>query len=265
MERALAIIALLAWIGALVGRWAPRLAPVVRHPAWVVVALLVHIGALGAEALDLGRVPLDSMRFGLGALSLWVMLGWLYLRRQPRMELLEVLLLLLGSLLLGASQLAPGAGAPDRIASLWFPLHVTLILLGILGFAVSFTLSVLFLVVRRRLKLRKLKGIARLPSLDALDRRNYQSMALGFVCLTAGMAVGGMWAATHPGSSLGHDATVWGTLLLWLWYAAGLHVRLVSGWRGRLAAVFGVGGFGGMALFMIFAVVVLQGWHGGGG
>lgn len=265
MERLFAILALLAWLGPLIGRRPPALARVTRHAVWIGTALVLHIGGMVAEGVIAGRVPLDSMRFGLGALSMWVMLGWLYLRRQPRMELLEALLLGLGVVLLGAGLLAPGGGPPDRLETLWFPLHVMLILAGLLGFAVSFTLSVLFLVVRRRLKERRLRGIARLPSLETLDRRNYQSMALGFVSLTAGMAVGGMWAATHPDSSMGPDATIWGTVLLWVWYAAGLHVRLVSGWRGRLAAIFGVGGFAGLGVFVLFAVVVLQGWHGGGG
>ena len=264
MERVLAILALIAWSGPLLGRRPPSLARFTQHIGWVAAALLLQVAALGVEAASLGRVPLDSMRFGLGALSLWVMLGWLYLRRQPRMALLDVLLLGLGVVLLGAGQLAPGGGPPDRLATLWFPVHVSLILVGLLGFAVSFTLSVLFLVVRRRLKLRRLRGIARLPSLDVLDRRNYQAMAVGFVSLTAGMAVGGMWAATHPSASMGPDATIWGTLLLWVWYAAGLHVRLVSGWRGRLAAIFGVGGFAGLGVLVLLAVVVLQGWHGGG-
>lgn len=264
MERVFAILALLAWLGPLVGRRPPGLARLTKHAGWIGAALLLHMGALVAEGVLAGRVPLDSMRFGLGALAMWVMLGWLYLRRQPRMELLEALLLGLGVVLLGAGQLAPGGGPPDRLATLWFPLHVTLILAGLLGFAVSFTLSILFLVVRRRLKQRKLRGIARLPSLETLDKRNYQSMALGFVALTAGMAVGGMWAATHPDSSMGPDATILGTVLLWVWYAAGLHMRLVSGWRGRLAAIFGVGGFAGLGAFVLFAVVVLQGWHGGG-
>lgn len=264
MERLFAILALLVWLGPLLGRRPPGLARMTRHAGWIGGALALHAGALAAEVALAGRVPLDSMRFGLGALSMWVMLGWLYLRRQPRMELLEALLLGLGVVLLGAGLLAPGAGPPERLETLWFPLHVMLILSGLLGFAVSFTLSVLFLVVRRRLKQRRLRGIARLPSLETLDRRNYQSMALGFVALTAGMAVGGMWAATHPEGSMGPDATIWGTVLLWVWYAAGLHVRLVSGWRGRLAAIFGVGGFAGLGAFVLFAVVVLQGWHGGG-
>ncbi|MEC7946249.1 MAG: cytochrome c biogenesis protein CcsA [Myxococcota bacterium] len=261
----LAILALLAWLGPLLGRRPEALSRLTRHGGWVGAALVLHVGALAAEGVVAGRVPLDSMRFGLGALSLWVMLGWLYLRLRPRMELLEALLLGLGVVLLAGGQLAPGGGPPDRLATLWFPFHVSLILAGLLGFAVSFTLSVLFLVVRARLKARRLRGIARLPSLETLDKRNYQSMALGFVALTAGMAVGGMWAATHPDSSMGPDATIWGTLLLWVWYAAGLHLRLVSGWRGRLAAIFGVGGFAGLGFFVLFASVVLQGWHGGGG
>ena len=166
--------------------------------------------------------------------------------------------------LLAVAQVAPAAGNAGPLDSLWLPTHLALILLGLGCFAVSFTLSVLFLVVRRRLKQKRLKGIGRLPALENLDQMNYRSMALGFVALTAGMAIGGTWAATHPDRSMGPDLTVWGTVALWVWYAAGLHVRLVSGWRGRAAAVFGVGGFVGLGVMVAVALVVLRGWHGVG-
>ena len=210
-------------------------------------------------------LPLDSMRWTLEALALWVVLGWLLLRRQPRMELLGAMLLGTSVVLLAVAQVAPAAGVSGPLDSLWLPAHLALILLGLGCFAVSFTLSILFLIVRRRLKQKRLRGIARLPSLETLDRLNARAMALGFVSLTAGMAIGGTWAATHPDRSMGPDITIWGTVALWLWYAAGLHVRFVSGWRGRLAAVFGVGGFAGLGLLVLIALVVLRGWHGAGG
>jgi ABC-type transport system involved in cytochrome c biogenesis permease subunit len=225
----------------------------------------MHLAALVADGLHEGHLPLDSMRWGLMALSLWGVLGWSIVRRRAQTSAVADLLLALAVLLLGAAQVAPAAGGRGGVGTLWFPVHVGLILAGIGGFAVSFTLSVLFLVVRARLKQKRLHDIGRLPSLDALDRRNTLAMAVGFVALTAGMAVGGMWAITHPGRPAGADLTVWATFGLWLWYAAGLHVRLVSGWSGRTAAVFGVGGFAGLGLFVALAATFLRGWHGGAG
>ncbi len=259
----LAIVALVAYLAPLVARVVPRVRPALAHRGWAALAIGAHVGALVVAAVHAGTLPLDSMRWTLEALALWVAFGWLFLRRQPRMELLGAMLSGTAVVLLSVSQVAPGAGGSGPLDSLWLPAHLALILAGLCGFAVSFTLSVLFLIVRSRLKQKRLRDIARLPSLETLDRLNYRAMALGFVALTAGMAIGGTWAATHPDRSMGPDVTVYGTVALWLWYAVGLHLRLVSGWRGRLAAIFGVGGMVGLGLMVAVALVVLRGWHGG--
>jgi ABC-type uncharacterized transport system permease subunit len=261
MESLLAAAVTLVWALSLVGNQWPSRLGFTLHFGWVGAAVALHVGALVFSVVEAGRLPLDSMRFGLHALGLWVVLGWVWLRSQPRMESLGGLLLGLAVLLQAVAQLAPTHGGGTAREGLWFPAHVSLILLGLGGLALSFSLSVVFLWVQRRLKAKRFDGLARLPSLDVLDRRNYQAMSFGFVSLTAGMAVGGVWAATHPEASMGPTVTVWGTVLLWMWYAAGLHARLVSGWQGRLAAVFGVGGFMGLGALVTVAALVLQGWH----
>ena len=261
MTRWIAIVAGVAYLVPLIGE---RFGPEDRrwtHPGWLVGGVLVHLLVLLLDVFLLGVLPLSSMRWGLGALSLSVMLGWAVLQRRPQMESLRGLLVGLALVLLGIAQVAPDVGGAADLSSPWFLAHLALILLGLAGLAVSFTLSVLWLLVRRRLKMKRLHGIGRLPTLDTLDRLNYRSMALGFVSLTAGMAVGAMWAATHPNASMGADITIWGTVLLWCWYALGLHTRIVSGWRGRLAAIFGVGGFVGLGAMVMVAGLVLQGWH----
>ncbi len=261
MTRWIAIIAGVAYLVPLIGERRSEDNPAWQHPGWLYGGIGVHLLSLLIDAATWGAIPLSSMRFGLSALSLWVIFGWTVLHRRPQMESLRALLVGLALVLLGIAQVAPDSGGTADLSSPWFLAHVALILVGLGGLAVSFTLSVLWLLVRRRLKLKRLKGISRLPTLDTLDRLNYQAMALGFVSLTAGMAVGGMWAATHPEAALGPDITIWGTLLLWCWYAVGLHTRLVSGWRGRLAAVFGVGGFVGLGAMVTLAGIILQGWH----
>lgn len=262
MDRLFAIAALFAYLAPLVSRLVPSRQALLAHRGWTLGGLALHLLALVLPAVAVGALPLDSMRWTLEALGLWVVVGWLYLNRQPRMEILGAMLLGTAVVLLAVAQVAPTSAGGGPLDSLWLPAHLALILLGLGCFAVAFTLSVLFLVVRKRLKEKRLRGIARLPSLETLDRMNYRSMALGFVSLTAGMAIGGTWAATHPDTSMGPDLTVWSTVVLWVWYAAGLHVRLVSGWRGRLAAIFGVGGFAGFVLFVGVAMIVLRGWHG---
>jgi ABC-type transport system involved in cytochrome c biogenesis permease subunit len=89
-------------------------------------------------------------------------------------------------------------------------------------------------------------------------------MALGFVSLTAGMGVGYLSIAAHPEDRLVPDVTIYTTLAIWIWYAAGLHMRLVAGWRGRLAAIFGVVGFSALGFLVGLAMLMLNGWHGFG-
>ncbi len=267
MERALYIAAALALLAPFLARVWRRAPRVLDHLALPLAAMAFEVAALGIGWAREGHLPLDAFAHGLGALSLWVTVGWLYVRRRPRMEWLGAALLGLAILLVVVGQLAPDPTArPDTdLRTLWFPLHVLLMLVGFLGFALSCAISILYLVVRRRLKARRLAGIARLPSLDTLDRLNLQAMALGFVALTAGMVVGGLWGATREAGRAGPDLTTWATVAVWAWYAAGLHVRLVAGWRGRLAAIFGAVGFGLLALLLGLAMLILRGWHAYGG
>ena len=137
-----------------------------------------------------------------------------------------------------------------------------LIFLGIGCFAVSFALSALFLVQRRRLKTKRLQGIQELPSMEVLDKLNFRTQGFGFVALTAGVAMGVALAAERAGSLAMSDLTVWGTGTIWIWYAVGLHARLVGGWRGRTAAIFGTVGFGAVSLVLGVAVLLVGSWHG---
>ena len=82
------------------------------------------------------------------------------------------------------------------------------------------------------------------------------------MALTAGVAMGVALAAERAGSLAMSDLTVWGTGTIWIWYAVGLHARLVGGWRGRTAAIFGTVGFGAVSLVLGVAVLLVGSWHG---
>ena len=180
------------------------------------------------------------------------------------MEAAGAILLSLAMVLLTASLVEPPGVVGPITESPFFTLHFGLIFLGLAGFALSFALSALFLIERRRLKRKLLEGLGELPSLDTLDRLNFQTQGLGFVALTVGIAMGIVLSLAGTGGRAGlGDLTVWGTGAIWLWYAAGLYARLFVGWRGRMAAVFGVIGFGGLGVVLVVATVLLGAWHGG--
>ncbi|GBU15519.1 c-type cytochrome biogenesis protein CcsB [Polaromonas sp.] len=77
---------------------------------------------------------------------------------------------------------------------------------------------------------------ARLPSLDVLDDVMYKAIAVGFAFFTIATVLGALWAAEAWGGYWSWDPKETWALIVWLNYAAWLHLRLVKGLRGTLAA-----------------------------
>ena len=89
---------------------------------------------------------------GLQTVALLIALAWLGLRRRDRMEAAGSILLSLVAVLIAVSMLEPPSYADPGVESLYVALHLALIFLGMVGYAVSFALSALFLLQRHRLK-----------------------------------------------------------------------------------------------------------------
>lgn len=262
MDSLLSTLAIAAYLGVLAPeRLRLRLGRVSR--GLLPLGLLLHALGLAWAASTTGVALLASMRGGLGLFSLGLLVAWaLVERRGPRsLEVLRPVVMPVGLLLLGASLLAPLRDSSTDLHSVWFPVHITLLLAGFISFGLAFVGSAGFLTVRRRLKAKDLSEIGRMPSLDLLDTLAGRAMVAGMVALSAGIVVGLLWGVVHGTSRSVVDPTVVATVLVWGWYAGGLWLRLVSGVRGRLAAIIGVVGFAGL-IILIGSSVALQRWHG---
>ncbi len=224
---------------------------------WGAVAL--HLSGLIVWGLRIDALPLTGSGDSFASLALLVGAGSLYARRLPRMELLEGVLKPVAAVLLALGLVLPTETAASDVEGLWLVVHIGGMVLGVAGLALSFGASVVWLRVRARLKSKRLAGLSRLPSLDQLDRLNTRFTLLGFAALTVGISAGGVWAHFDGFPSL--DPTIVITLLLWAWYAVAIQLRVVSGWRGRLAAVFSVVGFAVMLLCYVLIQITYQGWH----
>lgn len=119
-------------------------------------------------------------------------------------------------------------------------------LLGLAGVAGAF-----FLVEHRRLKAKRSPRGGVLPSLEALDRVNAISLAVGFPLLTLGLMTGVLWVeAVHGRLWFGTSHEVW-MVVAWGIYAGLSLARFVGHQGARQAAASAVAGFA----FLIFAVV----------
>jgi len=75
-----------------------------------------------------------------------------------------------------------------------------------------------------------------LPSSKVLDDINYKAIMLGFPLLTLGIVTGAAWANYAWGTYWSWDPKETWALIVWLNYAAWLHMRLMKGLRGTVSA-----------------------------
>ncbi|MBT9457809.1 MAG: c-type cytochrome biogenesis protein CcsB [Burkholderiaceae bacterium] len=166
------------------------------------------------------HVPANFVGYGTFAMSAMVAMAYLLKTATPR-ALVIGLLGVPAALIAVILAVRFGAGLPEAsIAGLdsWAG--------KMAGLLVFFGLCVL---ARKPLT-------ARLPSLELLDDLMYKAIALGFAFFTIATILGAFWAAEAWGGYWSWDPKETWALIVWLNYAAWLHMRLIKGLRGVVAA-----------------------------
>ena len=154
------------------------------------------------------------------------------------------------------------------LKSNWLIAHVMTCFLGYAAFAVSFGLSIVYLVKKRSIYVEKPQnpnphGVLQvsLPSVSQLEWFNYQLVLFGFLWLSVGIITGSIWANSAWGTYWSWDPKETWSLITWLIYAALLHARNMQGWKGERVAWLSIIGFG-CVLFTYFGVnFLLSGLH----
>ncbi len=104
-----------------------------------------------------------------------------------------------------------------------------------------------------------------LPSFDVLDDVMYKSIAIGFVFFTIATILGALWAADAWGKYWSWDPKETWALIVWLNYAAWLHLRLVAGLRGLVSAYWALVGVLITGFAFLGVNIFLSGLHSYGG
>jgi len=119
-----------------------------------------------------------------------------------------------------------------------FAFHVTLNTWAYAAFALSFVLSVIYLVQDRVLRSRRLgTPFWRFPALDVLDRMARSSVYVGLGALIMGVVMGLIWKHRLSGGYSWGDPKVVVTLAILVVYAAYLWLSRSAAWRGARAAL----------------------------
>jgi cytochrome c-type biogenesis protein CcsB len=116
------------------------------------------------------------------------------------------------------------------LQSWWMKIHVPANFIGYGTFALAAGVGSAYLL--------KSHGhlVDSLPSLEVLDDVMYKAISVGFAFFTVATILGALWAAEAWGGYWSWDPKEPWALIVWLNYAAWLHMRLMSGLRGRPAA-----------------------------
>ncbi len=189
------------------------------------------------------HVPTNFIGYGTFAIA--AMLAFAYLIKQSAGETRWWKLLPLWALgiVLCFEPLVFRQDAAEKGGSYWF------IYFGVSAFIIGG-----ILMARRRIA-------ERLPSLQVLDDVMYKAIAVGFAFFTIATVLGALWAAEAWGGYWSWDPKETWALIVWLNYAAWLHMRLIKGLRGTVAAWWALVGLGITTFAFLGVNMFLSGLH----
>jgi cytochrome c-type biogenesis protein CcsB len=234
------------------------------------IGLILHSGGLVSRWMEThqtgyGYVPLSNMYESLIFFSWTIVLIYLILEFKYRQKIIGVFVTPFAFLAIALTSIIPGIDAKitplvPALQSNWLTIHVTTCFFGYASFAVSFGISILYLIRDRR-EVQKKKASKWLPSTPILDEINYKSIVIGFPLLTLGIVTGAAWANYAWGSYWSWDPKETWSLITWFIYAAFLHARFTRDWRGKKVAILSIVGFTAV-LFTYFGVnYLISGLH----
>jgi cytochrome c-type biogenesis protein CcsB len=152
----------------------------------------------------------------------------------------------------GAHEIQPLVPA---LQSWWMKIHVPANFVGYGAFSIAAMVAVPYLLVSSG------RFTNALPSAEVMDDLMYKLITIGFAFFTIATILGAMWAAEAWGGYWSWDPKETWALIVWLNYAAWLHMRLIKGLRGPLLAWWALVGLC-VTLFAFLGVnMFLSGLH----
>jgi cytochrome c-type biogenesis protein CcsB len=212
---------------------------------------------IGSRYLLAGYTPITSQHeavvfFAWAATWAYLSFRWRYTVKNFGTFVSLLIMLLLAAAAFASRDILP---LKPVLQSWWLPVHAGVSLFAYAFFSLAFCGGLMYLLQERELKGKKFGYFfTRLPSLDALDQLNSHCLAIGFVFLTLGIVTGSLWTRQAWGTYWQwHPKEIW-SMVTWFIYLVQIHQRFTAGWRGRRAAVMGIGGFA-IVVFTLWGVM----------
>lgn len=233
--------------------------PIANISAWV--GILLNAAGFGwrwveSYEMGIGRIPLSNLYESLVFFGLSIALLYLVSQKAFRARAVGGFALTFATLALAYASLSPNVGSAIRplmpaLKSNWLSIHVMTCFVGYAAFALSFGISLLYLLSEK-------------SQTRDMDELSHRMILLGFLFLSLGIITGAVWANSAWGRYWGWDPKETWSLITWFIYATLIHTRMVRGWSGKKTAILSIIGFSAV-MFTYFGVNLLPGLHSYGG
>jgi cytochrome c-type biogenesis protein CcsB len=199
-----------------------------------------------ARTVEVGTVPLFSPFEALYFYGWLVFVVFFFAVKRPTRASIGTLLVPFGTAcaVVGAFGFAPPTDVNPIFRNALFAIHTLSAFLGYSALSVACCAGVLYLLMFEQISKKRIGTlVARLPSLEDLDRLGHRTVILGFSLLTIGIAAGMAWAWREwKVIWIWEPKGAW-VLITWMLYAGYLVVRNGAGWQGVRAAWITAVGF----------------------
>ncbi len=189
---------------------------------WV-IGFLFHSLFLVLSLFQSGRLPTAGL-FEAFVFFAWAVVLAAYLSAfRYRIQILGAFILpLVFFLILVASvSLKQGVWETGAFSSIYFSLHTVFLFLGYAAFSLSFVAGMMYLILERQIKQKRLGRLYRyLPSLELLESANGSFLIVGFILYTFGIGFGLLWSRDALGTFFRGDPKVLLALFAWILYGS---------------------------------------------
>ena len=225
---------------------------------------LAHFLAVVHRYIAVGHLPITNLHESLSFFSLTITAIYLMIEWRYKVVSLGALVTPFSLMMVVAASMFPAEVRPlnPALNSAWIYSHTLLAFGAYAFFTISAAVALLYIIQSHFLKKKHLGSLfIKLPPLDILDDIGYRCLAFGFPMLTVAIITGAIWASRAWGSYWSWDPKETWSLITWFIYAALLHGRMTTGWRGKNAALLPIIGFAIMLFTFIGVNLLLPSLH----
>jgi cytochrome c-type biogenesis protein CcsB len=245
-----------------------RIAGWIIRIVFIIQTVAIIMRWIESYQMGIGHAPLSNLYESLIFFSWTIALIYIWIEWRTRSRTIGVFATPFAFLSMAYASFSPDMNTRIQplmpaLQSNWLIAHVLTCFLGYAAFAVSCSLSIMYLIKKPRSGKRTgSQGITSyFPGIAVLDDLIYQMILVGFLLLTVGIATGSIWAHSAWGTYWSWDPKETWSLITWLLYAALLHARMIKGWHGTRISWLSIIGFA-CVLFTYFGVnFILSGLH----